>query len=410
MKKYILLGVLLCALIITPALAQTDNSALIAQLRAQIAALLAQLQALQGGLGTPTPFCWNPNWTNMRIGDRGTGVGTLQEILRQEGFTIAAEERQGVSISDAEFGESTAAAVSGFQEKYADEILRPNGLARGTGYVGPSTRGKLNRLHACKRPIPIPIPVPGAPVINGVSGPTSLGVGVSGEWKVIASGSGVLSYSVIWGDEGLYGSGMGSSGVTRSNTQTATFNHTYNQAGVYKVGFTVTNESGQSTQTSISVRVGDVSTQPAINVTSPNEASIFSQGDILKIRWNNIGTPVRLIQIWLQGPLDGTLTGELSRSVIGANLLNDGDYDWSISNSIVSGKYQIHVRDNSNPDFGGKSGVFIISNATQPTITVLSPNGGESWQKGTAQAITWRDNRQTFAPANWTYNIYLVAR
>ena len=34
----------------------------------------------------------------------------------------------------------------------------------------------------------------------------------------------------------------------------------------------------------------------------------------------------------------------------------------------------------------------VVGGATQPSITVLSPNGGETWTKGTTQTIKWRDN------------------
>ena len=44
------------------------------------------------------------------------------------------------------YGVMTEAAVRAFQEKYASEILTPNGLRRGTGVVGPSTLAKINQL------------------------------------------------------------------------------------------------------------------------------------------------------------------------------------------------------------------------------------------------------------------------
>ncbi len=40
-------------------------------------------------------------------------------------------------------------AVVGFEEKYKSEILTPSGLKNGTGFVGPATRKKLNQLYGC---------------------------------------------------------------------------------------------------------------------------------------------------------------------------------------------------------------------------------------------------------------------
>ena len=47
------------------------------------------------------------------------------------------------------FDDQTASAVSGFQEKYSSNILVPNNLKYGTGYVGAATRAELNALFGC---------------------------------------------------------------------------------------------------------------------------------------------------------------------------------------------------------------------------------------------------------------------
>ena len=70
---------------------------------------------------------------------RGADVTLLQEILVKEGL-LAADSATGF------FGRLTQAAVIAFQEKYADELLAPAGLTKGTGVVGPATRKKLNAM------------------------------------------------------------------------------------------------------------------------------------------------------------------------------------------------------------------------------------------------------------------------
>lgn len=99
------------------------------------------------------------------------------------------------------------------------------------------------------------------PSISGVSGPTTLDLWKSGTWTVQASDpeNKPLSYSVKWGDEVTTGTTAGSP-PTGGVQQTATFTHTYSKAGTYSPTFTVTDNSGQSAKTSLSVMVGG--TQP----------------------------------------------------------------------------------------------------------------------------------------------------
>ena len=117
-----------------------ELQALIAQLQAEIAAIQAQLDELQSG----ATWCHDFN-VNLRYGDVGNEIQSLQIALESEGFSIPDAEKKGVSY----FGNHTASAVVGFQEKYAAEILAPWGLAHGTGYVGTTTRAKLNELYGC---------------------------------------------------------------------------------------------------------------------------------------------------------------------------------------------------------------------------------------------------------------------
>ena len=68
-------------------------------------------------------------------------VKCLQQFLKDQGAEIYPE-----GIISGNFLTLTQAAVIRFQEKYASEILIPLGLERGTGFVGSSTRNKINNL------------------------------------------------------------------------------------------------------------------------------------------------------------------------------------------------------------------------------------------------------------------------
>lgn len=100
---------------------------------------------------TTKEFCYN--WArNLKVGDSGADVAALHRALERAGFTIPLSEQPqkgGSDFGGGYFGEGTATAVSGFQAKYRAEILTPNGLAVGNGYVGNATRAKLNALYKC---------------------------------------------------------------------------------------------------------------------------------------------------------------------------------------------------------------------------------------------------------------------
>jgi peptidoglycan hydrolase-like protein with peptidoglycan-binding domain len=65
-------------------------------------------------------------------------VKELQTVLVNEGF-------MNIGQVTGYFGATTKLAVIKYQEKYADEVLKPLGLTKGTGFVGPYTRAFLNK-------------------------------------------------------------------------------------------------------------------------------------------------------------------------------------------------------------------------------------------------------------------------
>jgi len=108
----------------------------IAELQKQIAEITAKINAL---LQQQNPY--QEISQNLYFGMKNQQVSYLQEFLKEQGKDIYPEE-----LVTGYFGILTKNAVIRFQNKYADEILYPLDLFSGTGFVGLSTRNKINQL------------------------------------------------------------------------------------------------------------------------------------------------------------------------------------------------------------------------------------------------------------------------
>jgi hypothetical protein len=107
--------------------------------------LLDQLQFQLKGQGSGATSSQAQNQTgfsfkiNFKLGDKNNDVKKMQEILIKQGLLAN-------GLNTGYFGSLTKQAVINFQEKHKAEILTPYGLLKGTGFVGPATRAKLNSL------------------------------------------------------------------------------------------------------------------------------------------------------------------------------------------------------------------------------------------------------------------------
>jgi len=110
----------------------TAGAVTIAELQAQINALMAQLAALQGssGTGANTSYTFTQNLT---VGSTGADVTSLQQFLVGGGYL-----NMPVGVSYGYFGPLTRAAVAQWQAA--------NGVAPTLGYWGPLSRAKANSM------------------------------------------------------------------------------------------------------------------------------------------------------------------------------------------------------------------------------------------------------------------------
>ena len=106
--------------------------------------LLAQMTGGSAIADVPASFSFEKN---LETGDVMIDVKYLQIVLNSASDTRLAASGVGSPGSETNyFGPLTKLAVIKFQDKYADEVLASWGLTSGTGFVGSTTRDKLNEL------------------------------------------------------------------------------------------------------------------------------------------------------------------------------------------------------------------------------------------------------------------------
>src|SRR3989344_1898770 len=338
---------------------------------------------------------------DLTVGDSSPEVQALAQVFALQGMG----EFYNV------FNESTAAAVVKFQAKYG---------IRQTGYVGPLTRAKLNALYGCGTTntthpsITVLSPNGGEVYIDSSIIPIKYsGVNLSNELHIEMFGEYGTSQGVniVAKQVETFGS---ESGVINNRTGTWTTYLDLNKSktvdvissGKYKINlYDEKRTAGQDmlgdTSDSYFTITSATSTHPSITVLSPNGGETWQWGQNYQITWasNPAGT---VVDVYYVSATLGTqyaairnLTGQNNITVVAGLLYINGDGS-KVYLSADSYKIKVCVTNTNTCDTSDSS--FTIPNQTKPSITVLSPNGGEMWFEGTTQVIKWS--------AKLTTNIY----
>ncbi len=120
-----------------------------------------------------------------------------------------------------------------------------------------------------------------------------------------------------------------------------------------------------------------------IQVLSPNGSESWYWGESHEITWSSDGTINDNIMI--------TITkNDIYYLTLTENTENDGSFIWTIPSSLdPPPSYRIFVWDaNNESTFDYSDSPFWIG-PNVPDVTVISPNGGENWLRGTTQKIKW---------------------
>jgi hypothetical protein len=129
---------------------------------------------------------------------------------------------------------------------------------------------------------------------------------------------------------------------------------------------------------------------PVVSLIAPNGGEMWTINTAHDIMWTASGGTGAL-KIMLEYSTTGP-TGPWT--VIVDKEPNDGSYSWNVPNIPSTDCYVlVMVTDSATtPEraFDTGNAAFTITVVTVPSITITSPNGGESWEACTAHDITWQ--------------------
>ena len=85
------------------------------------------------------------------------------------------------------------------------------------------------------------------------------------------------------------------------------------------------------------------------------------------------------------------MKGGVQCALIGSMVPNTGSFSWMVPASVISGiDYTVKISYCINPLISDVSDAnFTINGGAGSTITLTSPNGGETWTAGTSNIVTW---------------------
>ncbi len=133
------------------------------------------------------------------------------------------------------------------------------------------------------------------------------------------------------------------------------------------------------------ISVTSTTSPTAITVLSPNGGESATAGETMDIEWVSqgyVGDQVN-VSLYKGGSLE---------SSIAANLKDTGTYSWTVPSGLADGDdYTVRVESALDSDvYDDSDAAFSIAGGGAiASITVTSPNGGETWQLGSAQTIQW---------------------
>ncbi len=136
---------------------------------------------------------------------------------------------------------------------------------------------------------------------------------------------------------------------------------------------------------------GEDTISPTVTVTSPNGGESMDADSVWTITWD-ASDNVSVTSVDCYYSNDG---GATFPNTIASGLSNTGSYDWTVPSDPTT-QAQVKVvawdlAENSGEDASDSDFTIVaVTDTIPPSVTLISPNGGESWQVSTINQITWQ--------------------
>jgi len=374
MKKHFVAGLLVLALVLPIAVrAQNVNPDELAasllrqveELRQQINQLQAQLSKLEQAVQEVVKFT-----KTLRKGTQDKEeVEKLQEFLKQD------PEVYPEGLVTGYYGPLTEKAVRKFQEKHAEDVLKPLGLSEGTGVVGEKTIGKMNKVleEASK---------------SGTV-PQSL---LQREEKItichIPSGSPANRNTITISKSALEAH-LAQGDIMGACPQTT-------EPVACTADVKLCPDSSYVSRQLPKCEFASCPSQPAasvITLLSPNGGE-WKIGHTYEISWKQTQDSAIAIALQNKQLVEGYSPWYKTTITNLSGKTGKNDYSWTVPAGLNPHTgYEVCVSNSVSEDCSEPS--FYISSGqttTQYSLAVISPNGGETWTTGSLQYVRWSSN------------------
>jgi len=241
----------------------------------------------------------------------------------------------------------------------------------------------------------------GGPVISGLKAPVVLNVGQTGTWTVNAFDpqNSPLAYAVEWGDVNMH-SQTKSPIAGPIFVQTSTFTHAYAAPGAYTVTFTVMDDRGLSTKTTVTIHiVGTAAVLPVISdlvatSSNPHKGKVTWKTDVksTSLVWYSLTSPVDTT-----GLPNVTKTSKTTNHSVSLNGLNpDTTYYVVVGSADSAGMTKSDETSFMTPAIVDKNAPTIDSIVASTTVAVgdtvtVTLNASDPHNGALTYSVDWGD-------------------